>query len=286
MLAGQRALKADAFRIKIFGAGRQVVLSRMHKEDAVQLVHQAMRAAGLEPQEDDTRLARPEVEALLEAVNCHARGLVLKEEESDMLVGRLQQLGLAEAMPYGFFRFHPALCPYLLEELGENEERQAAAIARWAESMKQLSDFLYQQLSQDAQMSLNLTNLELPNLVRLLEHVRAQGDAEATVDLATKLEQLLTNLGRKQLLAWVAETREKEAEALPDWSHMRFEASRMTQEGDCLLFLGRLQEAAQAYEESIAWRMRLSFTDKQRISMWKSTIWQVKAVPVTILPIH
>ncbi|UCH97483.1 MAG: tetratricopeptide repeat protein [Candidatus Aminicenantes bacterium] len=157
--------------------------------------------------------------------------LELKEEERDLLVGRLQQLGLAEAMPYGFFRFHPALCPYLLEELGENEERQAAAIARWAESMKQLSYFLYRQQYEDAQLSATLTTLELPNLVRLLEHVRARGDAEAAVDLATKLEQLLTQLGRKQLLAWVSGIREKEAEALPEWSHMRFEASRMKIEG-------------------------------------------------------
>ena len=52
--------------------GWQVVLNRMHKEDAVQLVHQAMRAAELEPKEDDTRLAQPEVETLVEAVNCRA----------------------------------------------------------------------------------------------------------------------------------------------------------------------------------------------------------------------
>ncbi len=309
--------------------GRQVVLSRMHKEDAVQLVHQAMRAAGLEPQEDDTRLAQPEVEALVEAVNCHARGLVLlapyigefgvrattedlarimaalhkkypnererslyaslelslgrmpagmreqikplglfqggadlftltevlelKEEESVILVGRLQQLGLAEAMPYGFFRFHPALCPYLLEELEENEESKAAAMARWAASMKQLSGFLYQQLFQDAQMSLTLTTLELPNLVRLLEHVRAQGDAEATVDLATDLEQLLSALGRKQLLAWVVETREKEAEALLDWSHTRFISSKAKLERllDRGNFPGALQEARALLEKCV-----------------------------------
>ncbi|UCH94270.1 MAG: CHAT domain-containing protein, partial [Candidatus Aminicenantes bacterium] len=308
---------------------RKVNLSRLHKEDAIQLVHQAMRAAGLEPKDDDTRLAQPEVEALVESVNCHARSLVLlapyigefgvrsttenlgrlmaelhkkypnererslfaslelslrrmppemrqkikplglfqggghivnigkvlelKEEEGDLLVGQLLQLGLAEAMPYGFFRFHPALCPYLLEELGENQDRQSTAIARWTESMKQLSDFLYQQVFKDAQMALNLTTLELPNLVRLLEHVRTQGDAEATVNLATKLEQLLRQLGRKQLLAQVDTLREKEAEALPDWSHMRFVASQLKIEG--LLgrgnFPGALQEAQTLLEKCV-----------------------------------
>jgi tetratricopeptide (TPR) repeat protein len=302
-------------------ATRKVTLSRLHQEDAIQLVHQAMRAAGLEPKEDDTRLAQPEVEALVESVNCHARSLVLlapyigefgvqrttenlgrlmaelhkkypnererslfaslelslrrlpqemrqkikplglfqggahifplaevlelNEVERDLLVDQLLQLGLAEAMPYGFFRFHPALCPYLLEEFGENQDRQAAAFARWVESMRQLSDFLYEQQFEDAQLSATLTTLELPNLVRLLEHVRTQGDAEATVDLATKLEQLLTELGRKQLLARVAAIREKEAQKLLDWSHMQFEASRMQIEG--LLgrgnFPGALQEA-------------------------------------------
>jgi tetratricopeptide (TPR) repeat protein len=302
-------------------AAHKVTLSRLHQEDAIQLVHQAMRAAGLEPKEDDTRLAQPEVEALVESVNCHARSLVLlapyigefgvrsttenlgrlmaqlhkkypnererslfaslelslrrmpqemrqkikplgmfqggghivnigkvlelEEEERDLLVGQLLQLGLAEAMPYGFVRFHPALCPYLLKELEENEDRHAAATERWAESMKQLSDFLYQQRYEDTQLSATLTTMELPNLVRLLEHVRAQGDAETTVGLAAKLEQLLRHLGRKQLLARVAGIREKEAEALPGWTHTRFAAFHLQIQG----LLGRsnfpwaLQEA-------------------------------------------
>jgi tetratricopeptide (TPR) repeat protein len=162
-------------------------------------------------------------------------------------------LGLAEAMPYGFYRFHPALCPYLLEELGENQDRQAAATTRWAESMKQLSAFLYDQLTEDARMALNLTTLELPNLVCLLEHVWAQGDAEATVDLATKLEQLLTPLGRKQLLSRVAAIREKDAESLPDWNHTQFAASHLKIEG--LLgrgnFPGALQKARALLEKCV-----------------------------------
>lgn len=308
---------------------RKVTLSRLHQEDAIQLVHQAMRVAGLEPKEDDTRLAQPEVEALVESVNCHARSLVLlapyigefgvrsttenlgrlmaelhkkypnererslfaslelslrrmpqkmrdkikplglfqggghivnigevlelNKEESALLVGQLLQLGLAEAMPYGFFRFHPALCPYLLEELGENQDRQAAAFARWAKSMKQLSDFLYRQLFEDAQMALKLTTLELPNLVRLLEHIRAHEDPDVTVRLAQILEKFLTHLGRNQLVARVAALREKEAQALPDWNHTRFIAFQMQIEG--LLgrgnFPGALQEARALLEKCI-----------------------------------
>jgi len=302
-------------------SARKVTLSRLHKEDAIQLVHQAMRTAGLEPKEDDTKLTQPEVEALVESVNCHARSLVLlapyigefgvqhttenlgrlmaelhkkypnererslfaslelslrrmpqemrhkitplglfqggghvsiieyvlelKEKERDLLVGQLQQLGLAEDMKNNFFRFHPALCPYLLEELGENKDRQAAATARWIESMKRLSVILYEQQVEDTKLSATLTTLELPNLVRLLEYVWAQGDAEATVDLATRLEQLLMPLGREQLLARVAALREKEAEALPEWSNTLFISSKANIEGflDKGNFPGALQEA-------------------------------------------
>jgi tetratricopeptide (TPR) repeat protein len=310
-------------------AARKVTLSRLHQEDAIQLVHQAMRAAGLEPKEDDTRLAQPEVEALVESVNCHARSLVLlapyinefgvrsttenlgrlmaelhekypnererslfaslelslrrmppgmrqkikplglfhggadlftltkvlelKEEEGDLLVDQLLQLGLAEVMPHNFVRFHPALCPYLLGELGENEDLQIAAFARWIESMEQLCDFLYGQHFKDTQLSATVTTLELPNLVRLLEHVRTQGDAEATVHLAQRLELLLKYLGRKQLLTWVADIRAKEAKALPDWSHLRFEASRMQIERflDMGNFPVALQEARALLEKCV-----------------------------------
>lgn len=115
--------------------------------------------------------------------------LELNEEERDLLVAELQQIGLAEPMAYGFFRFHPALCPYLRQEM--DEAALAGSTARWAKSMMQLSDFLYEQLFENTQVSAALTLLELPNLVSLLDHVRAQEEPEKTVDLATNLEQLI-----------------------------------------------------------------------------------------------
>jgi hypothetical protein len=56
---------------------QRVILSRLDKKDAVELVHQAMTVGGLTPKEDDRGGTQPEVEALVGAVNCHARSLVL-----------------------------------------------------------------------------------------------------------------------------------------------------------------------------------------------------------------
>jgi tetratricopeptide (TPR) repeat protein len=283
------------------GGLQRVILGRLSKRDAVELVHQAMTAQGLAPKVEEDGGTQPEVEALVEGVNRHARGLVLlapyisrfgvgattkdlgrlmaelqrrfpdererslfasvelslrrlspglrekikplgvfqgganiitlqlvlelEDEEREALVRELQEIGLAELMSYGFLRFHPGLCPYLLS--GLEGAVPAESTGRWAAGMRQLSDYLYEQLSKDAQQALNLTTLELPNLVRLLEHVREQGDAEETVGLATRLEQLVAPLGRPHLLARIEAIREGEAKKLAGWSHTRFESSRM-----------------------------------------------------------
>ncbi len=275
---------------------KHVVLGRLTKGDAVELVQRAMTASGITPKEDERGGAQPEVEALVEAVNGHARGLVLlapyigqfgvgqtterlgqlmaeldrkypnererslfasvelslrrlspnirekipplgvfqggadlftlmevlelTKEESGLLVGELMQTGLAVPMPYGFFRFDPALCPYLRR--GMEEVALEESTARWIESMRQLSGFLIEQLFKDARMALNLTLMELPNLMVLLDLVRAQGDAEKTVDLATSLEQLIALLGIPHLLARIAAIRE---EGTPPASRQRFEAT-------------------------------------------------------------
>ncbi|MGB8657684.1 MAG: tetratricopeptide repeat protein [Candidatus Zixiibacteriota bacterium] len=151
--------------------------------------------------------------------------LELADSERDLLVRELVQIGLAEPMPYRFLRFDPALCPYLWQEM--DEATLATSKARWVEGMLQLSVFLSGQLFKDAQLALNLTTLELPNLMRLLEYVQAQGDLEKAVYLATKFEQLIATLGRKHLLSQVVAIREAEAKKLGDWSHTRFESSRM-----------------------------------------------------------
>lgn len=299
---------------------QRVTLSRLTQRDAIELVHQTMTAHGLTPKEDDLGRTQPEIEELVNAVNCHARSLVLlapyisrfgvthttanlhqlmtelhqqypnererslfasvalslhrlapelqaklkplgvfqggahfadlqnvlelTEQEAKVLVQRLVEINLAEYIDYGFFRLHPALCPYLWGQLNDAEKQQAEA--RWVASMQQLSDFLYDQAirGKDAKMGFNLTTLELPNLLRLLERVHARAEPEATVNLATRLEQLLAHLGRKSLLARVVAMREAAADALGAWSHAQFEASRAQIER--LLEQGNFKQALQA----------------------------------------
>ena len=55
----------------------RLTLGRLSQDDAVDLVQKAMTTAGLTPKEDDRAAAQPEVLALVETVNRHARSLVL-----------------------------------------------------------------------------------------------------------------------------------------------------------------------------------------------------------------
>jgi len=56
---------------------QQVTLTRLIRTDAIGLVQKTMTSQGLTPKEDEQGGVQPEIEALVEAVNCHARSLVL-----------------------------------------------------------------------------------------------------------------------------------------------------------------------------------------------------------------
>jgi len=297
------------------GDRQHIPISRLHKSDAVELVKNAMTVKGLRPDEGRKGETQPEIEALVEAVKCHARSLVLlapyvsqfgventtesvskimaelhkkhpdEREQSlyasvelslqrlssearemikplgvfqggaslivmamvleleppqvQQIAAALVETGLAEPMPYGFLRFDPALSPYLRSQIGDKELPEIEA--RWAESVRQLSGFLYKQQFQDAQLSATLTALELPNLMRTMEYTHAQNQPEATVNLATSLEQLLSSLGRKQLLQGVSAIRQSEESKLGNWGRARFR-SRISQV-ERLLEIGNLPQA-------------------------------------------
>lgn len=151
--------------------------------------------------------------------------LELNEAERDLLVSKLLETGLAEPMPYGFLRFHPALCPYLYQEL--DEAVLDTSKARWAESLRQLSEFLYKQQSEDSQLADSLTLLELPNLIKSLEYIQAQAIPEVTLDRAVILEQLTMQVNKPQTLAKVKAIIEEEEEKSVGWEHARFEVLSM-----------------------------------------------------------
>lgn len=154
-----------------------------------------------------------------------ANVLQLNEAERDLLISELMEVGLAEPMPYGFLRFHPALCSFLYEEL--DTTALDTSKDRWAESMRQLGEFLYNQQSEDTKLAESLTLLELPNLIKSLEYVQAQAVPEVTMDRAAIVEQLIVQMGRPQLLEKVKAIREEEEKRSGEWSHGRFETLRV-----------------------------------------------------------
>nr|WP_295384350.1 hypothetical protein [uncultured Thiodictyon sp.] len=152
--------------------------------------------------------------------------------------------GLANADPYNHLTLNPALCPWLRERVTAAE--LGSLSARWGEAMGQYVGFLYQQLSQQAEVAATLTLLGLPNLFALLDLVQGAGQAEATIDLATRLYRLLQVLGPPRLLVRVGQVRDAAARALGEgagaaWGHARFNAeyTRIEQQ----LAGGRLREA-------------------------------------------
>ena len=168
-----------------------------------------------------------------------ANVLQLNEAERDLLIKQLIDMNLAKPMPYGFLRFHPALCPYLLKELDDTTLDKC--MARWSESLRQLSEFLYKQQSEDSKLADSLTLLELPNLIKSLEYVQSQAVPEVTVDRATLLEQLIAHLDKPDILSKVKEIKEEEEKKSTEWGPERFETLSIQVEK--LLEIGNLPQA-------------------------------------------
>lgn len=62
-------------------AGNTVELGRLHKDEAIQLVEKVMARQGWQPPESDDARTPEEIEALVNAVDCHPRALVLLARE-------------------------------------------------------------------------------------------------------------------------------------------------------------------------------------------------------------
>lgn len=302
---------------------REVSLHALSREDAIELVSQVMKQNGLEPKYDDAGNTPQEIIDLVEAVNSHARALVLLAREvskrgvrattenlhqlmaaldkknpgdrenslyasvelslrrlppetreqikalavfhggahllvfanllniaaetAGIMARQLIEVGLAEAMAYGHLRLDPALPPYLLRDMSEAE--QEGLRERWAEGMEQLTDFLYQQRSKDAQLAARLTVLEMSNLMAMLMWRQDNATPEEVVDLADSVESLLSNLGRRQALTQATRVRERAAGRLGEWSHARFTAENATIER--LLEGGDLQASYTATQQLV-----------------------------------
>ena len=169
-------------------------------------------------------------------------------EAVQRLAAALIEVGLAGAMPYGHLRLDPALPHYLLALTDAAE--LPALTARWAEAMRALTGFLYQQASQDAQLAAQLTVLELPNLLALLNHAADTLPPEEVVDLAGKVEYLLAKMGRPQALAQAVSMRAAAAARLGAWSHAQF--TNASNNIDRLLEQGALPTASATAQQLLA----------------------------------
>lgn len=141
-----------------------------------------------------------------------------------MLASALIDVGLAEDQGYGHLHLDPALPSYLLSQIDAMEAERLRA--RWAEGMRQLTTYLYQQLSKDIAVATHLTQHELPNLLALLTWLQTHVSAEEVLSVAGQIETLLAHLGRPQALAQVVKVREQTVRSLKEWSHRYFEAER------------------------------------------------------------
>ncbi|MBW8875566.1 MAG: CHAT domain-containing protein [Acidobacteria bacterium] len=294
-----------------FAAGKcERELGALDRNDAIELVSEVMKQNGWTPP-DDTGSTPQEITDLVDAVNRHARALVLlarevarhgvqgttgdlrslmagleKKHPGDrenslyasvalslrrlsadsrvhvrvlavcqggvylgalaMLTGlepdaarplaiELIEVSLGEDMGYGHLRLDPGLSPYLLGELAAGEAD--ALRSRWAEAMAQLTGYLYDEWFKNARLAAQLTLLELPNLLAMLDWLQARWPPEEVVGLAGRVEGLVTNLGRPQALARATRVREQAAQKLGDWSHAHYQSEdanidRLLERGD------------------------------------------------------
>ena len=166
------------------------------------------------------------------------------QEMAQRVASGLLDCGLAELLDYNYLRLDPALPAYL--RVGMAQEEFAQLETAWAEAMLQLVNFLYMQLSKDSLMALNLTLLELPNLLALLDWLSDlleidHPSAETVSDTAGKIEQLLAPLNRPSALAKAVKLREESAGRIPEWGKTRFDNERLLIER--LLAAGQFQPA-------------------------------------------
>lgn len=178
--------------------------------------------------------------------NLAIMSIVLELEEDDMLelAKMLIDTGVAEIQEYNYLRLDPALPTYL--KLGQSAEDLDQLESAWADAMSQLVRFLYGEAFKDSKMAFNLTLLELPNLLALLDWLaelltKDNSAAEVVSDTAGSIEQLLAYLNRPSALALAVNVREEAATLIHQWGHTRFENERLLIER--LLDAGQLQSA-------------------------------------------
>lgn len=182
--------------------------------------------------------------------------LGLSPPEVHQLADALEARALAHREIGGnSLRFHPALTAVLEAELrdrlppAEVAARHAATVAAYVGLVR----FFYSTIGgPQAATAVALTVAELPNLLRVLDHLAAAATdpdrVAAAIDYATSLEGLLQTTPHRRALTAVAERRAALADLAPAtaWSHAQHNAAMAAVER--LLEAGRVAEAVTAAE--------------------------------------
>lgn len=170
----------------------------------------------------------------------HVLGLeaVDKATVRDLAVA-LIEIGLAEDMGYGHIRVDSALPSYMLRQLDEAEKQEMEQ--RWSDGMTQLTVYLRKQREEDAQLSADLTLLELPNIIASLVWSQTNETPELVTQYACMIEEIFARLGQTTALAQAVRVREQAAQTLSEWSQPRFDAQAAMVER--LLEKGNFQSA-------------------------------------------
>ena len=299
---------------------RVIELGALEQCDAIALAARVMRQAEPEPAAKDPSEERTKITALVEAVGCHARALVLlarevanqgvpvttanvralmaklerkhpgererslyasialslrhlsvpldedanalavfhrvvqkdtlalmlkdqKGAKTRALLTALEQVGLAKAGGFGHFRLDPALAPYLARDL-DAEELEALGIRR-ADAMATLTTYLYEQQHKNPQLAAELSRLELPNLMGMLDWIMVRWPLERVVVLVDMVERLLLMSGMPPVFARAEKLFRTATETL-EWSHACFLAERVLT--DQLLVRGNVSAGLAAAE--------------------------------------
>lgn len=278
--------------------GRECELGALALPDAIELVSQVMAQQGIVPLAADAGGTPQEIADLVDAVNRHARALVLLAQEIARsgvkvttgnlrtlmielerrhpgnrenslyasvelslrrlpnesrekiqclaachggislavfaLITRLEfiearnlmlelvKVGLGGHVGHGYLLLDPALPPYLLTTMPDEDIE--ALRAQWAEAMSAFIDFLVDRQHSEVRHVRNLALLELPNLLSLLEWSQERWTPTRVVVVAQQVEGLLADLGRPHALQVASQIRQTAANGLNGWSRARYVA--------------------------------------------------------------
>ena len=160
-------------------------------------------------------------------------------DDVSSLATELVETGLATPNLYNHLSLNPALCPYLRGRLNAPEYKSLTAI--WVEAMRSYVRYLAN-LSRNPEIATTVTLYELPDMFALLDFVRREESAEATISVASSLHQLVYGLGKPRLLERIGQIRDAAAAELTDaWTHTQFRVAQTRVEHH--LVAGRLSEA-------------------------------------------